>query len=329
MKRRDFVVAAALGVAAAIGFPAHGLAQEAPAGYPSRPIEMVVVYPAGGGMDVTARVLAREAERVLGHSFRVQNRTGGGGLVGHSWFANEASADGYALGIFANPNLALDFLAREGDFDADNFLPIAGINFTPTLWTVTTNGPLADLDFAGVIEKAKADPGSIRVSYVANNAFDFVIDLIEQSTGASFTKVPFQGGKPGVVALLGGNIEVGSTFYDESEPQIRAGELKVLAAADTERFSALPDVPTLDELGVPMSKGVWGATRFVVVPPNTPEDIRNYLEGAMLKVMSDPQAVEAFRQAGIVVSPTDAETVQRAYNESVEVLRDFLAGRDE
>jgi tripartite-type tricarboxylate transporter receptor subunit TctC len=328
MNRRMFFGLAACVAAMMAATPALQ-AQEPPEGYPSRPIDLVVVYPAGGGMDVTARILASEAERVLGHSFRVQNRTGGGGLVGHSWFANEAEADGYNIGILANPNLALDFIVREGDFEASDFLPIAGINFAPVLWTVSTTGPLAGLDFNGVIEKAKAEPGTITISNVTNSPFDFVIDVVEEHTGAKFVKVPFQGGKPGVVSMLGGNVGIASTFYDESEPHIRAGDMKILAAADAERFVGLPDVPTMDELGVPMIPGVWGAKRFVVVPPETPENIRNYLEAAMLKVMNDPEAIKAFEQAGIILSPTGAAAVQKAYNDAITVLTEITAKRAE
>ena len=322
MNRRGFLNLAGFVVLGLGLVPAH--AQQPPAGYPDRPIELVVVYPAGGGMDVTARALAKEAERVLGHSFRVQNRTGGGGLIGHTYLAKNAAPDGYTLGVIGNPNLLLDFLAKEGDFDQKSFTPIVGINFTPTLWVVQADGPLGKLDFKGIIERAKAEPGKLKIGIVPGSAFEFVTDIVEKQTGAKFTRVPFQGGKPGVVSLLGGNIDITSTFYDEAEPQIRAGQLKVLASSDSKRFSALPDVPTMPELGVPLQGGLWGATRIITVHPATPEPIQTYLESAFLKVLRDPQAVANLKKVGILAEPADRAGTQRVYNESVGVLNAFL-----
>src|SRR5690606_15805605 len=109
---RSSIFAAVLAFAAA----APAFAQQPPEGYPRRPIEMVVAYPAGGGMDVTARTLAQEAQRVLGHEFRVQNRTGGAGMVGHSWLAQNVAPDGYTVGVLANPFLALDIAVRGAPF---------------------------------------------------------------------------------------------------------------------------------------------------------------------------------------------------------------------
>lgn len=317
--RRAFT-SAALASIVTVGLSPSVKALDPPQGFPTRPIELVVVYPAGGGMDVTARILAREAERVLGHSFRVQNRTGGGGLVGHSYIANQAKPDGYTIGIVANPNISLDFLVREGDFDASSFETVAGINFTPTLWTVSANGPLAGKTMGEVIEMAKEKPGEIRISTIPNNVIDFIITMVESKTGAEFTRVPFQGGKPGVVAMMGGNIEIASTYFDESEGQIRAGEVQPIVVADKVPFKPAPDVPTMSEFGIDVDSGIWGASRFAVVPKGTPQEIKDYLSAALIEVMQDPQTIEAFAEVGIAVNATDAAETQAAFDNAVKVL---------
>jgi len=309
----------------AFALAAPVLAQQPPEGYPRRPIEMVVAYPAGGGMDVTARTLAQEAQRIMGHEFRVQNRTGGGGMVGHSWLAQNVAPDGYTVGVLANPFLALDIAVRGAPFKADQFLPIAGINFTPVLWVVKSDGPLGKLDFKQIVEQARQKPGELKVAIMPGNVFDFVASIVEKNAGARFTHVPFQGGRPGVTALLGGNVDIASAFYEEVEQYIKAGQVKAVAVSDSERFASLPDVPAMGEMGVKMDHGIWGASRFVTVPPATPQPIRDYLEQGFLKVMRDPAAIEKFRAAGITLEPTGHEATQKAYAASMRAIADFVA----
>ena len=313
--------------AVALAVSSLAFAQGVPKDYPNRPIEMVVVYPAGGGMDVTARTLAQESERVLGDKFRVQNRTGGGGIVGHTWLAKNTAPDGYTVGVLANPFLALDILVRDAPFKAEDFTPIAGINFTPVLWVTRTDGPLGKLDFPQLIDHAKSQPSGLKIAVIPNNVFDFVASIVERNAGIKLTHVPFQGGKPGVTALLGGNVDIASAFYEEVEPYIKAGQLKAIAVSDQKRFAALPDVPAMGELGIKIDEGVWGASRFVTVPPATPQAIQKKLEEGFLKVMKDPQAIKKFQAAGISLTPTDAQTTRDTYQRSMKVIADFLAQR--
>lgn len=316
--------AALAGGLAGLAAPGLAHAQERPPNFPVRPIEMIVPYPAGGGVDITARTLAQEAGRVLGHEFRVQNRVGGAGLVGHTYMAKSAPADGHSVGVTANPFFFLDFLTREGQFSAEDVKPVVGINFSPILWVSRTASPLGRLDFDGVIEEARRRPGELKVGITPNNAFQFVTEIVERQKGVRMTHVPFQGGRPGVTALLGGNIDLTNCFYEEVEPQLRAGELKALAVSDDRRFEPLPDVPSMVERGVRMPGGVWGANRFAIVPRATPEPIRRYLEAGLLRTLRDPQSVEAFTKVGILLRPADAAETERVFGSTRETLIAFL-----
>lgn len=295
-----------------------------PGNYPVRPIELTVPFPAGGGVDVTARILAQESERMLHHAFRVQNRASGAGLIGHTYLAKSAPADGYAVGVIADPFLVLDFLYRNGDFNQDSFSPLTGINYTPVIWIVRTDSPLGKLDFKGVIAQAKAKPGEIKVGIAPGTPFEFVTEIVERATGTKFLHVPFQGGAPAVTSLLGGNIDITNGFYDEVEQQVRAGQLKVLVVSNDTRYPVIPDVPTMNELGVPMPHDVWGATRLTLVPPATPEPIQAYLSAAFFEVLRDPGTVEAYKKAGILLSPTDRAETEKVFASTVTTIRNFL-----
>lgn len=297
-----------------------------PSGYPNRPINLVVAYPSGGGMDITARTLAAQLERVTDYEFRVQNRGGGGGLVGNTYVARQAKPDGYTVGILANPSFFVGILNRGAHYKKDDIVPIAGINFEPVLWTVRSDSELAKDGFKGVIEKAKSDPANVRIGVIPKNPFDFIAHIVQQQKDVKFNIVPFSGGKPAIVALLGGNIDVSSNYYSEVANYIDAGKLKAIAVADTTRASNLPDTPTLPELGVDVAGNTWGAVRFAAVPADTPADRRKYLSYLIMKTLAQEETRKAFEKVGIHVKAVGVEAVQKQYDDSYEAVRVYLKG---
>ncbi len=122
------IAAVAAGCLLATAFVSQALSADPakPANYPNRPINFVVAYPVGGGMDITARTLASEMERVTGHQFRVENRGGGGGIIGNTHMAKQTQPDGYTVGILANPTLFMNILNQGASFKKEDFEPIAG-----------------------------------------------------------------------------------------------------------------------------------------------------------------------------------------------------------
>lgn len=316
------VMAAVIVAIAAPG--ARAQLPEPPENFPRRPINLVVVYPAGGGMDVTTRTFAKVAEDILGHEFRVENRVGGAGMVGHAYLAKNARADCYTVGVVANPFLFSDILLRDAPFSKDELDPLVFINFSPAIWTVNTEGRLGDKSFDEIIAFAKEHPGELKAGVMPNNVFEFVTEFVERAKGVEFTHVPFQGGRPGVVALLANDIDVTSAFYVEEEQYLKTGDLRAVAVADDSRFSLLPDTPTFPELGVPMAGNTWGAARFMVLPAGAPEDCRDYLEAAFLKVLQSEQAKKAFSDIGIVLSPAGTEETTEIYRTAYDALQKFF-----
>lgn len=318
-------VLVATGLSAAAAIP--GQAQEKPADFPRRPISLVVMYPAGGAVDVTARTVAQLSGDAMDAEFRVENRVGGNGMVGHTYLAKEAPADGYTVGVVANPFMFTDILARNAPFSIDEFDPIATISFDPVIWVVNAKSDLGALDFEQIIEEAKQRP--LQVGMNPNSMFLFVSEFIENARGVEFNYIPFDGGREGVVSLLAGDLDATAAFYSEIEQYVRNGDLKAVAVTGDVRHPQLPDVPTFVEAGVPVGGQAWGATRILTLPPGAPDDVRAWLSNSFVDVLNSDAAKQAFEEAGLTLTPADAETTAANYAANFEALQTFLAERDQ
>jgi len=295
-----------------------------PANYPNRPINFIVSYPPGGGMDITARTLAAQMERVTGYQFRVQNRGGGGGIIGNTYVATQAQPDGYSVGILANPTLIINILGQGAHFKKDDIDPIAGITFAPVIWVAQTKSKFGGMDFKQIIDYAKKHPGELKAGVIPNASFDMATRIVEKQSGAKFTIVPFQGGKPAVVALLGGNIDISATYYSEVDQYVKAGTLKVLAVADNSPVSQAPKAATMKSLNIEMASSTWGADRFAAVPKGTDKAIKDYLAYLIQKTLADPKTAEAYKKVGIDIAPKTAAEEKKAYDDGYSAVHDFL-----
>lgn len=295
-----------------------------PANYPNRPISFVVSYPAGGGMDVTARTLASQMERVTGYQFRVENRGGGGGIIGNTYMATRAKADGYTVGILANPTLFLNILKQGAKFKKDDLEPIAGINFAPAAWFTRTDSKFGKMDFNQIIAYAKSNPGKLKIGVIPNASFDMATRIVGKQKHVQFNIVPFPGGKPSVVALLGGNIDISAAYYSEVDQYVKAGSLKALAVADNSPLAQLPNAPTMKDLGIKMASGTWGAVRFAAVPKGTSKEIKDYLAYLIHKTLEEKETQDAFAKVGITVTAKTMAQDQKSYDEGYAAVRDYL-----
>lgn len=295
-----------------------------PADYPNRPINFVVSYPPGGGMDVTARTLAAQMERVTGFQFRVENRPGGGSIIGNTYVAKQTQADGYTVGVLANPTLAINILGQGAHFEKADLQPIAGITFEPVVWFTQTKSQFGKMDFNGVIDHAKSHPSEVKVGVIPNAAFDIATRIVEKERGVKFNIVPFQGGKPSLVALLGGNIDISANYYSEVEQYIKSGDVKALAVSDNGPAPKLPGVPTMKDLNIAMASGTWGADRFAAVPKGVGDDRKAYLAHLIAKTLADKQTEEAFQKVGIDIAPLTMEQEQARYDEAYSAVSSFL-----
>ncbi|MPZ59757.1 MAG: hypothetical protein GEU93_00395 [Propionibacteriales bacterium] len=295
-----------------------------PESYPERPVELTVVYPAGGGMDVTARALGSVAEKESGDEFRVINRDGAGGLVGHTYLAKQAGPDGYELGVVAVDFLVFDTLLRDSEFSDEDFAPLAYIAFDPIIQVVRADSELGDLSYEEILARGKQNPGDIRVGIMRDTTFDVFTSVVEGQSGAEFTKVPFDGGQPGVTALLGGQIDMTNAFYAEVEPYLKSGELKAVAISDTEPYPALPDVPTATDVGIDVPEKTFGAGRMIVAPNEMEEGLQKHLADMFMETMEGPVAAAEFADVGAPLDPRGREEAVEIYETAFKELGDAI-----
>jgi len=304
--------------------PDPEVAKLKPKDFPTQPIEFTVVYPAGGGMDVTARLLAKYVEKHSGDRIIVNNRTGGAGMVGHAYLATQAKPDGYTVGVLANLVWGDAMLRAQGRWSLSDLEPIGYLNSDALTWVSSTEGPYKGMGVKEITQAAKEKPGTIRVATVPGSMWDYIVEQIEANAGAKFLRVPFQGGGAGITALIGGNVDVAQGFYSEFRGHLEAGKVKPLAVAATSRVDLLKDVPTFNEAlgGI---EYVWQVIRFAVVPKGTPADRKAYLTAAIQAAMKDPELVEEYHKTGVFFDPklTDPARVAAGLEEYVQREREF------
>lgn len=302
--RRRFIgaSAAAAGMLAA-GPLAQASQRRAGAGeFPRRPLELLVAYPPGGGMDITARILARHLETTADNPVLVVNRAGASGLIGHNWLATQAEPDGHTLGVLASNFWQDSFFRAENRWTYKDIVPLAFLNYDPVTWIVSTRGPFAQADLTDVIEAAKQKPGAIRVAASTSTSTAFTLDQVSIYSGASFLPVAYQGGRQALTDLLGRHIDVSFGYLGEYRSQLDAGEVRVLAATSARRIPALPDVPTFNEV-LGKDDILWDAFRFVGAPAKTPQPRQEWLAAALREALASPEIAEEYARLGATMDP--------------------------
>ncbi len=307
-KTRLAAVAATLAALFALTTPSHAqvptkdaVAALKPKDFPSQPLEIVVVYPAGGGMDLNARLLSKYFEKVTGAGTVVNNKTGGAGLVGHTYLATQADKEGQTVGVIANLVFADAWMRAKGRWAETDLEPIAYLNSDGLNLIVNATGPFKDKSFKDIVAMAKAKPNTVRITNVPGSMYEYMIEQLEAESGAKFLKVPFQGGAPGVAALLGDNVDVAIAFYGEMRGHLEGKRVNPIAFTGAKRSPFVPDAPTLDE-ALGLKNVVWVATRWVAVPKGVPAPRKAWLSAAFTAAAADPDLQEEFRKLGAIPS---------------------------
>jgi tripartite-type tricarboxylate transporter receptor subunit TctC len=298
MQKRMVVIAAVT-----LGISADGLNAAHAQAYPSRPITVVVPYPAGGPTDTLARILAEPLRAALGQPIVIENISGAGGATGSARVARSAP-DGYAL-IFSHLATHVILPATQSlSYDVvKDFEPIALIADTPQ-WLISRKTLPANnvKELIAWLKANKATAGAVGVG----GPTDLSALSFQKETGTTFQFVPYRGGAPLLQDLVAGQIDIAFGQAANYLGPVRGGQLKAFAVLSKQRWWAAPDVPTMDEAGVPglhasFWHGLWA-------PKGTPKDVIAKLDAAVIETLADPAVQQRLKDIGQEPWPRDKQT---------------------
>ncbi len=273
--------------------------------YPSRPVQMIIPFAAGGPTDIVGRIMGAKMGEILKQQFVVEDKAGAGGNIGAEAVA-KAAPDGYTiLMATVSTNAINPGLYKHMPYDAVNgFAPVARVGVTPTLLLVNPSIPATDVK--SLVALIKANPGKYNYG---SSGLGSILHLCGEefkaaAGGLEITHVPYKGSAPMDTDLLGGQIAMAFDATPTAMPLAKSGKLRALGAGMAQRLAAMPDLPTLQEQGI---KGyecyTWNA---FLAPAGTPKPIVDKLNAAVNKSLEDPAVISALEKAGI--TPTKGST---------------------
>ncbi len=272
-----------IATAAALFAATPGQAQDA---YPSRPIKIVVCLPAGGGVDTVTRIIADRITKILGQPVVVENKGGQSGNLGAE-FVYSAEPDGYTLlASQPAPITTSPLLFKKLNFDPTKFEPVAVMSAIANTLLVRPDFPANNVK--EFIAYAKANPGKLNYASQGNGTTSHLTGaMFDAATGTKMNHVPYRGTAPAINDLLGGHVDLMFNELATSVELHKGGRAKLLAVTTEKRIDELPDVPTMQEAGVPnFISDTWNA---ISAPPKTPAAIVAKLNAAINQALQDPE----------------------------------------
>lgn len=299
-----------------------GLGVEA-SDYPNKPITMIVAYSAGGGTDVAARTVAKYAEKYLGQTIVVENRTGAGGQIGFTALS-KARADGYTIGLINVPAINLIAATRPGvTYQMSDFEPIANVVLDPMVLAVKADSQFKTMsDF---VDYARKNPNKIVVGFdgpQTNNHLQMVV--AEKALGIELTHVPYTGAAPSLVATLGGQVDASMPSAGEALQYVENNQMRVLAVFWPARFAQLPDCPTIKEATGVDVPSVGASSRGIGAPAGIPRDRFEVLQSAFEKAIADAEFLEKAKQIGLPIEYLNSEDFAKLITDTDAKLQEFV-----
>jgi tripartite-type tricarboxylate transporter receptor subunit TctC len=285
----------AIAGAAALALIAAPYASLAQGGWPERPIHFIVPYPPGGGTDVIARIVQERFQRELGQPIIIDNRGGAAGSLGTD-FAAKSAPDGYTVLFTLSSHTINPFIYPNLPFDTvKDFEPVGMVASLPQILVANLQFPANTV--AELTALAKARPGTIAYASVGNGSpGQLAGEMYKLRTGTQLTHVPYRGGGPALNDLMGGQVPLLWVSIPAAAQFVKTGKVKALAVSTVKRSAAFPDVPTMQEAGVPdFNVDSWYA---MFVPAKTPRPIIDKLNKALNVIVAEPAIREKLLQQG-------------------------------
>ena len=312
-----FILAAGLSLCAASAF-----AQQAAAGYPNKPVRVIVPVASGGGTDIIARIVMTKLGEQLGGAFVIDNRAGAGGILGNEIVAH-AQPDGYTLLFTYAAHTIVPFIYRKVPYDVyKDFAPVTMAGSQPLLLAI--NAGVKANTVQELIALAKARPNALNVALATpSSSGALAAELFKILTNTQMVSVPFKGGAPALTAMVSGEVQLIFTTPPTVMPYIKGGKVKILGTSGKDRVSYLPEVPTLAEAGIKdFNTAPW---QGLLAPAGTPAAIIDKLYKQIGEVLKTSYTNERFTAAGTDVvgsSPREfGELIKRELEQNSKVIK--------
>jgi tripartite-type tricarboxylate transporter receptor subunit TctC len=264
--------------------------------YPERPIRLLLPFPAGGAVDIVARVMAAQMAEDLGKPILIENKSGAGGIVATDAVA-KSPPDGYTI-LLTTPNHTINAaLQPKLPYDTEkDLMPISVIATVPEVLVSNPDAPFKT--FQEFVAYAKQNPGKLNYASAGVGTLPHLtMELLLQRIGAKVTHVPYRGAAPAMTDLLANVVQIKLDTYATSHPQVAAGRLRMLGIASNHRSKLMPDVPTIAEMGLPGYEGnLWIG---MMAPAGTPQAVIDRLAAAGAKAAHAPAVVERLQRDGV------------------------------
>jgi tripartite-type tricarboxylate transporter receptor subunit TctC len=283
--------------------------------WPARPVKIVVPFAAGGPADIYARAVGEKLQAALGQPFVVEDKPGGGSIVGTDFVAKSAP-DGYTILMMSNTHTVNESLIPEKPFQLmRDFVPVAPVNYSDLVMVVHPSVPANSLK--EFIALAKAKPGQLNyASSGPGTPYHMAGELFKAMAGVNVVHVPYKGSSGARTDILGGQVQMMFDAITTMAPNVQAGKLKALGTSGKARSSVLPDVPTVSEAGVPGYDAViWLG---FMAPAGTPRPIVEKLNAEIRRIVESPEMKAAWNKQGAAAMSMSPEEFGRFMNEDIE-----------
>lgn len=295
---------------------------KAPANFPDKPIQMIVPFSPGGTTDIAARSLAGVINKYIpnGQTVAVINKDGGGGTIGVSELF-QAKGDGYTIGMVTSGPMTIKPHGGQVAYKPEDFKPVLEVVATPNVLIVKSDAPWKNFD--EWLDYVKANPGVFNYSTTGTGLTQHItMEGFQVKTGTKLTHVPFNGGSPAIMAMLGGNVTGAFVQTTEAMPYILDGSVRPLFVAGTFKPEELKDVPMLSEKNIDVRGDVWTG---IVVPKDVPDELVTILHDSFKKALEDPAVIDQFKKIGaapVYKDPADFKSIiEQDFKTNGEVLQ--------
>jgi tripartite-type tricarboxylate transporter receptor subunit TctC len=292
--------------------------------YPTKPVRLIIPFPPGGSNDVVGRLIATQLGERLGKQIVVDNRGGAGGVVGTEVAANAAN-DGYTLLMISIAHTVNPWLYKLSYDPIKSFTPVAVLATGPNVLAVNPTLPVNSVK--ELVALAKSKPGELQYASAGVGSFQHLgAELFKLEAGVDMLHVPFKGGGPSMIDVIGGHTKLLFSSLVQTTPHLKSGKLKALGVGGKTRNPVLPDVPTIAEAGIPgyHAENWWG----IVVPAGTPQPIVERLHKELAAVQQSEQTKAQFaRQGASVVQMSTADFAKFIGSESTKWGRVVKEGK--